>query len=350
VDFRKQPILDSLTPFTRILFLILLVITCFATAFLIGLLLAGPLFGVQMKDIVSTLSDYSDAKTLRLLQYFQVIQSFGLFIIPSLLAGYFFERSSVRYLYIDRPSRWPVYVVTLVLMFAFLPFINWMVTVNSAMKLPDFLKGVEEWMKIAEDEAATLTEAFMKMPDFGAFLFNLFMIAVLPAIGEEFMFRGLLQRLFKEWLGNVHVAIFLSAFLFSAMHFQFYGFFPRMILGIIFGYMFYWSGSLWVPVCAHFINNGAAVVFSFLEQQGILSGDYESFGATENGWFIMLSGLAVPALMYLIYRLRPQPPAPFSPGKAPQPPAPSPPGKAPQPPAPSPQGEGESPLLEDRVG
>ena len=307
MDFRKQPILESLTPATRLLFVILLIIACFSTSFFIGLLLAGPLFGLQLNDFISAMSDYGDPKTIRLLQYFQVIQSFGLFIFPALLAGWFFERNNIRYLSIDKTPRWSVYLCTLALMFAFLPFINWMVTVNEAVKLPEFLKGVEDWMKISEDNAAKLTDVFIKMPSFGAFLFNMAMIAVLPSIGEELMFRGLLQRLLKEWLGNIHVAIFISAFLFSAMHFQFYGFFPRMLIGVIFGYLFYWTGSIWVPIWAHFINNGSSVIVSYLSQRGILSGGYESFGATDNGYFIVISGLACAALMYLIYRLRPHP-------------------------------------------
>ncbi|MCX6267490.1 MAG: CPBP family intramembrane metalloprotease [Bacteroidetes bacterium] len=305
MDFRKQPLLESLTPFTRLLFSILLVISCFAFTFLIGVLLAVPLFGLHLADFVDAMSDYSDTGTLRLLQYFQVIQSFGLFIIPSLLAGYLFERSSARYLSIDKPSRFPVYLLTLILMFASLPFINWMVTANEAIKLPGFLKNMEDWMKSTEEAAAKLTEAFMNMPTIGSFLFNMIMVAMLPAIGEEFMFRGLLQRLLKEWLGNIHVAIFISAFLFSAMHMQFYGFFPRMILGIMFGYLFYYTGSLWVPVVAHFINNGAAVIFSYLSQQGILASGYEDFGSTENVFFILLSACAIPVLMFMIYRLKP---------------------------------------------
>lgn len=304
MDFRKQPILESLTPFTRILFSILLVIACFVTALLAGLILAGPLFGIGMADLVTSMSNYGDGKTLRLLQYFQVIQSFGLFIAPAMLAGFFFERSSIRYLCLDKSSRLPVYLLTLVLMFASLPFINWTITVNEAMQLPKFLKGLEEWMKATEDAAAKLTEAFMNMPTVGAFRFNMVMIALLPAIGEEFMFRGLLQRLLKEWLGNVHLAIVISAFLFSAMHMQFYGFIPRMMLGVMFGYLFYWSGSLWVPVAAHFINNGSAVIFEYLSQQGLLSGDYESFGATDNVFLIVLSGLVAAVLMYVIYRLK----------------------------------------------
>ena len=303
MNLPKTPILDSLTPFSRLLFSILLVISSFALTFFIGLLLAGPFFGVDAAHITSLLSDFSDSKTIRVLQYLQVLQSFGLFIFPALLAGLFFERSSARYLHIDRPSAWQIYLLTLVLMFAALPFINLMVSLNEMMKLPDFLKGVEDWMKSSEDEAARLTEAFMKMPTVGEFLFNLLMIAMLPSIGEEFLFRGLLQRLLKEWLSNIHIAIFISAFFFSALHMQFYGFIPRMMLGVLFGYLYHWSGSLWVPICAHFINNGAVVIVAYLGQRGIISGDYENFGATDNAILIIASIILTGACLWLIFRL-----------------------------------------------
>jgi membrane protease YdiL (CAAX protease family) len=302
VDFPKPPILESLTPVTRILFSVLLVISCFAITFFAGLLLAGPLFGIGMQDIIASLSDVENLKTIRVLQYFQVIQAFGLFILPAMLAGYLFGRNIFGYLALDRSPRWLVYLLTLALMFACLPFVNWLITMNEAMKLPDFLSGMEEWMKNTEEQAAKLTEAFMNMPSFGALVFNMVMIAILPALGEEFLFRGLLQRLLKEWLGNIHAAVFLSAILFSALHMQFYGFIPRMMLGVMFGYLFYWSGSLWIPVWAHFINNGSAVIAAYLGQHGMLSGNYEDFGSTENVVYIILSGLAMLGFMYFIYR------------------------------------------------
>jgi membrane protease YdiL (CAAX protease family) len=304
VDFPKQPILESLTPFTRILFAILLIISSFAVTFFLGMAMASPLFGVGMKDILSALSDFENPVTLKLLKYFQVIQSFGLFIFPSLLAGYFFERSSKRYLYLDKPSKWLIYLLTLVLMLASLPLINWMVSVNDMMKLPEFLRGMEEWMKATEKEAAKLTEAFMQMPTVGSFLFNMLMIAVLPAIGEEFMFRGLIQRLLKEWLGNIHVAILIAALLFSAMHMQFYGFLPRLMLGIVFGYLFYWTGSLWIPIFAHFIQNGLVVTVTYLGQQGIIGGDYENFGSTGNILVILVSLIISAFILYILRKRR----------------------------------------------
>ncbi|MEI7980541.1 MAG: CPBP family intramembrane glutamic endopeptidase [Bacteroidota bacterium] len=298
----KHPLLHTLNPSARLLFSVLLIIACFSFTFLLGWLVAAPLFGFSMNGIIASLSDPDDARVLRILQYFQVLQSIGLFILPAMLAGYLFERSSRTYLKIDRFSNGMAYLLVLVLMFMALPFINWMVSVNEMMKLPGFLKDVEAWMKTTEDQAARLTGVFMKMPTAGSFLFNLVMIAVLPAFGEELMFRGLVQRLLGEWLKNIHAAIFISAFLFAAMHLQFYGFLPRLMLGILFGYLFFWSGSLWLPIAAHFLNNGAAVVVSWLGQQGIISGDYENFGATDNFWLILASAVITGILLYLIKR------------------------------------------------
>jgi membrane protease YdiL (CAAX protease family) len=305
VDFRKQPILESLTPFTRLLFSVLLMIATFSATFLAGMFLAGPLFGVGIRDVMALMTDFEDENTLRLLKYFQVVQSFGLFIFPPLLAGYFFERSSWRYLRLNRSSRLPVYLLTFALMFVSLPFINWMIDLNQSLSLPGFLAGMEAWMKAAEEQAEKLTAAFLEMPTLGSFLFNLFMIALLPAIGEELLFRGLVQRLLREWLGNVHVAIFIAAFLFSALHMQFYGFLPRMMLGVMFGYLFYWSGSLWVPVFAHFINNGSAVVAAWLWQSGMIKSNYEDFGATDNAFLIIVSVLVTAGLLFFIHRFKP---------------------------------------------
>ncbi len=305
MDFRKQPILESLTPFTRLLFSVLLMIATFSATFLAGMFLAGPLFGVGIRDVMALMTDFEDENTLRLLKYFQVVQSFGLFIFPPLLAGYFFERSSWRYLRLNRSSRLPVYLLTFALMFVSLPFINWMIDLNQSLSLPGFLAGMEAWMKAAEEQAEKLTAAFLEMPTLGSFLFNLFMIALLPAIGEELLFRGLVQRLLREWLGNVHVAIFIAAFLFSALHMQFYGFLPRMMLGVMFGYLFYWSGSLWVPVFAHFINNGSAVVAAWLWQSGMIKSNYEDFGATDNAFLIIVSVLVTAGLLFFIHRFKP---------------------------------------------
>ncbi|MCK4638890.1 MAG: CPBP family intramembrane metalloprotease, partial [Bacteroidales bacterium] len=139
---------------------------------------------------------------------------------------------------------------------------------------------------------------------FNGFLFNILMIAIIPGIGEEFLFRGVLLRLLKEWTKNIHWAVFISAVLFSAFHLQFYGFLPRLMLGILLGYMFVWTGSIWVPIFIHFINNAAAVIFVYIVNKSKLETNLESFGATDNLWLIIGSFLIVAVLLTVIYKKR----------------------------------------------
>jgi membrane protease YdiL (CAAX protease family) len=94
---------------------------------------------------------------------------------------------------------------------------------------------------------------------------NLIMIAVLPALGEEFIFRGVFQKIFCRLFGSGHIAIWITAFIFSFVHLQFFGFLPRFILGLLFGYLFYWSRTLWLPVIAHFVNNAVPTFIAYFQ-------------------------------------------------------------------------------------
>ncbi len=182
-----------------------------------------------------------------------------------------------------------------------LPFINWLVDINTDLHLPEFLAGLEQWMRESEDKAQKLTDAFLSSGNWGGFLVNLVMIAGLAAIGEELIFRGILVRLFGEWTRNVHLSVIIPAFLFSALHLQFYGFFGRLVLGIILGYLFIWSGSLWVPVIVHFLNNAMAVILSFCTQRGIINTDLETFGSSKSYLVIFGSFLMLVFTMGIIY-------------------------------------------------
>lgn len=297
--------LGTLTPAAKLLFAIAMAFSCFIIFFFTALLVALPVFGLSMENIFSLLSKPEDPKALPLLEYFQVTQSVGLFIAPALLCGFLFGGSSGDYLKWKNGGTFPVYFIVFLMMFLSLPFINGLVNMNEMMKLPTWLKGMEDWMKSSEEQAARLTESFLAGKSFSQFLFNIFMIAILPALGEEFMFRGLLQRLFGDITKNVHIAIFITAFLFGAMHMQFYGILPRMVLGIIFGYLFYWSGSIWVPVFAHFVNNSGAVVISYLSNLGLISQKYQDFGSTDNPYLVTLSLLMTCACLWMVFRRKP---------------------------------------------
>lgn len=297
----KTPLLHALQPFPRILFSVLLIISCLLVFFLVGMLIAAPLFGISLNDTMTLLTDYANPKAVSLMKYFQVIQEVGIFIVPPLLAAFLFTSKPLRYLKLTDPSRWETWALATVIMATSIPAISQLIELNETMKLPGWLAGMELWMQEAEEQAKVLTEAFLDVNTVGGFLLNMIMIAVLPAIGEELLFRGLFQRLFNDWLGNIHIAIILTGFLFGAMHLQFYGILPRMVLGILFGYLFYWSGSLWIPIFAHFLNNAVAVTVSFLERQGLTGTGPGEFGTTHN-LFLIISSFVVTAFAIYLFR------------------------------------------------
>ena len=175
---------------------------------------------------------------------------------------------------------------------------------NQHATLPAVLKGLEDWMKAAENRAGELTKVFLGTNTYIGLAVNLFVIALLPAIGEELLFRGALQRLLGELTRNKHAGIVLSAIAFSALHMQFYGFLPRMMLGIYFGYLVLWSGSLWPAIIGHFINNATAVVFYFVQQKEKLPIDPDTIGTKAGDEMILLSTLLLTSVcIWLVYRV-----------------------------------------------
>ena len=155
-------------------------------------------------------------------------------------------------------------ILTLSFMIVNAYFIQW----NANIVFPDFMSGFEEWARELEKQMAEMTERFTTFNNFMQFLFGFFAIAVLPGIGEELLFRGILQNGFHRFTKNAHVAIWVSAFLFAAIHMQFYGLVPRMMLGAVFGYLYVWSGNLWYPIIAHATNNGVTLILTYVAQIG----------------------------------------------------------------------------------
>jgi membrane protease YdiL (CAAX protease family) len=157
---------------------------------------------------------------------------------------------------------WILLFLVLAIMFISNPVIEFLSNLNQKMVLPDYLK----WMRDKEDDAQKITEAMLQMKTIWDLIVDVLLIGLLTAIVEEFMFRGCLQTIFMRWTGNIHAAVWITAILFSAFHMEFFGFLPRLMLGVLFGYFVAWSGSIWTGVWAHFINNGTAVIATYLFQ------------------------------------------------------------------------------------
>lgn len=134
---------------------------------------------------------------------------------------------------------------------------------NEQIVLPDSLTGVENWMRQMEDAAKDVTDLFLSGETLSDLFLNLLIIAAAAAFVEELFFRGALQQLIEKWLRNGHVAVWTAAFIFSAIHLQFYGFLPRLVMGAVLGYLFLYSRNLWIPMLYHFVNNAAVVVITY---------------------------------------------------------------------------------------
>jgi uncharacterized protein len=202
-----------------------------------------------------------------------IIQTLGT-TFPILAAPVFFALIIVRdpadYLKPSFRFPWGLLFIGIFIMLLSNPVIEVLSNINQKLQLPHFLSGVQKWMEDSEDSAKQITETMLKMNTIGSLIFNVLFIGLIPAIVEEFMFRGVLQTIFLKWTKNAHVAIWITAILFSAFHMEFFGFLPRLLLGILFGYFVVWTGSIWPAVWAHFLNNGFDVVITYLSQHKLI--------------------------------------------------------------------------------
>jgi len=260
------------------------------------MIIAIPLFHYDLMTLSSVISD-PGTENIAVIKFFQIMQSITLFIVPALVAAWLFSSNTFDFIAArKKPSEVTLVLVSLSIVAA-IPMLNMVTELNTRLDLPHWLDGVEKKMMNMEESAARLTELFLRSDSIGDLMINLFMIALLPAIGEEFIFRGVLQRLISEWTKNHYVGIIITAFLFSFIHFQFYGFVPRFLLGIYFGYLLFWSGSIWVPVIAHFVNNGLAVFYYHFTVKPMGDTPLDTVGTSGNGNYILYISVFLTALL-----------------------------------------------------
>lgn len=236
------------------------------------------------------------------LRTIQGLSALCTFLLPAIAMGYCCSPNLTDYLSLRRvnnPLAWPLTAAGMVLL---APLINLLSLWNQSLHLPAALAPVEQTMRQWEELAEQLTQTLLSSDRIDILLANLFVVAILAALTEECFFRGTLQRILSRFHAKPHVVIWTAAILFSAFHLQFYGFFPRMLLGAYFGYLLLWSRSIWLPIFAHFINNAIAVITlsnSALQENYYLTGEvpanellpYSLFALLSTGLFIGINHL-----------------------------------------------------------
>ena len=288
------------TPYSKFLLGVGVILISAVAFTLLSTVVVTGLYGIPMYQLENMLQDVKNPLTLQVLKVIQTGSTIGTFIVPAWVLAYLFHGDPKEYLQLRKLAPATSLLWVGLGMLTAVPLINLLGDLNSKMHLPSFLAPVEQWMRDSEDKAAVLTKAFLDMPDPGALLFNLFMIALLPAIGEEWLFRGVVQRLFSEWSGKKQVGIWAAALLFSAMHLQFYGFVPRLLLGALLGYLLLWSGSIWLPMLAHFLNNAAAVIAAYLYQHQLISANPDTLGLGPEQFMVLLASIVLTALFFVL--------------------------------------------------
>ena len=242
-------------------------------------------------------------QTTASLKWLQFVQTVATFLLPPIICAWMWDEGHHPFnrLKLNKTVDAKLLGLAVLVMICAVPAINLLADLNNRIELPESLDSIEQKMRAMEEAAAALTEQFLKADNFGILLINLGLMALLPAFAEELSFRGTLQQI----LGNKHLAIWLTAIVFSAIHMQFYGFIPRMLMGAMFGYIFVWTGSLWVPIVMHFTNNSLAVIAYYLldgiEENGKNYADTFGAGTT---WYIGVISLVITSLGLLIFYRR----------------------------------------------
>ncbi len=284
--------MDKPGTFSSIIMRFLLLILLIVAGMLAGSGLALLIAGVSGLDtgILHNAALLDSAESRNVFRSFMMINHLTTFIIPAIVFGTLVYRNRVYSLLgFEHGLTLPVSLAGIGLMLVIFPFVIWTYSINKMLSLP-------AWMMQLEERAAELTQAMVVMHSPSELAFSLLVIAVIPSLGEELIFRGIIQRNLGMVM-NRHVAVWLGAIIFSAVHMQFHGFVPRMVLGLALGYMFLYSGNLWLPIIGHFVNNGFQVVMHYAFLREMSSIDMEA----EPGMPFMYAMLSLMAGLLLLW-------------------------------------------------
>jgi membrane protease YdiL (CAAX protease family) len=253
--------------------------------------------GIINLYLIQEPANYVDSAVVTDARNYQLVSDIVMFVVPVVTFAFLASRNRLHYLQMDKTGKLSVMIMGALVLVAGIPLINFLAELNERIPLPTNLQTLEQ---MADDlETALLSHATIH-----DLVLNLFVMAFAAAVIEELFFRGVLQKIMITVTKNTHVGIWVSAIIFSAIHLQFSGFLPRMLMGVYLGYLLIWSGSLWVTMLAHFMNNAVAVLFSYFEARKMISDTVEKIGSqgSEYGYVIISTSLVI-LLMVGIYKV-----------------------------------------------
>ncbi len=287
-----------LHPSVQFLILVSLTIAVVLVGNVIAVALVAAIYGVEMVMGIVQL-DFSKPGAAGALWILQLVGTTLPLLITPLLFAKVIVKQTGEYLKPSFKFPWQLLLLVFCVMLVSSPLIEFLGAINKRMVLPEYLKAVQDWMRESEDKAQQLLSILLKMDSIWSVIVNVLAIGLLTAIVEELTFRGCLQTIFLKWFGNVHVAVWVTGILFSAFHMEFFGFLPRLLLGVLFGYFTAWSGSVWPAIWAHFLNNGTAVVAYYLYQRKVIKVDPDANQIFQNSTYAYVFSFII--VLFLLY-------------------------------------------------
>lgn len=266
-----QTYLKTKPAWMQLLLFVGLAMGLFMIAVFIGVSVLSKMTGIGIADLQNMQNlDLTNPAMLTFVRGMILLQFLFLFLIPSLLFGYFSDPHPAHYLGLKAPDKAIYWLFGILLIIVAYPFVEYIGYLNQKISLGE---ATNKWMKSMEEEAASQIKLMLQQHTVTELIKNLVFISLFAGIGEELFFRGVLQRIFIRWTQNPWMGIVLTAAIFSGIHFQFYGFFPRFLLGILLGAIYWYSGSLLTAMLAHFLYDASVIVFLYLNPDLINSTD-----------------------------------------------------------------------------
>ncbi|WP_462281740.1 lysostaphin resistance A-like protein [Salinivirga cyanobacteriivorans] len=249
------------------------------------------------------LAQISNSSMLPVVRFFQAMQTIGMFLFPGIAWALLYDKPVMRGLDIKKSISTEAIFGTLLMVIVALPMINALAAINEALNLPEWLNALEQNFRSTEARAMEFMEALLNTESIGTLFINLLVIGVLPAISEEVLFRGVLQKEFNRITRKPILSVIIAAIVFAALHYQFFTFLPRVALGVMLGLVYLWSKNLWVPIALHFFNNGLSVLAWFWLSPEQIDGSVDNIGTPTFMWpLAIVSVILLVALMYGLHQ------------------------------------------------
>ena len=293
----KIPFFEGQNRFVQIVIFLALTVACMVVSSVIGVIIASICYGVGLP-----------ANTSDQAAYYRIVQacnSVGTFLLPALLFSYLSELNCFSYNKMNKLPKYNMVNIVLVMSLAIVPVVAVLAEWCEGVQWPASLEGLEEWLRRLDERQQELVNLLMHDTRVSILLVNIFVLAILPALGEELLFRGTLQPFLQKWTKSPHWAIWITAMIFSAIHLQISGFIVRTLMGAYLGYLLYWSGSLWLPIIAHCLHNSWSILSEFIFLRRGYDVDNLNFTDIHNWQYLLgVSIILSVGGVYLLWRNR----------------------------------------------